>query len=50
MKKISQLGWWSVLKTFIKYGAYVMIIIEGMQGIITAIEQKDGLKTDTTND
>ena len=50
MKKISSFGWWSVLKTFIKYGAYIMIIIEGLQGIITAIEQKDSVKPDIQND
>lgn len=43
------MGWWTVLKTFIKYGAYFMIIIEGLQGIISAIELKDGATNQTTN-
>ena len=48
MKKVTSMGWWSILKTFIRYGAYIMIVFEGLNGIMAAIETKDGItqKTD----
>lgn len=36
------MSWWSVLTTFIRYGAYLMIVIEGLQNIMKSIEEKDG--------
>lgn len=48
-KKLSSYGWWAVVKTALKYGAYIMIIFDGISSIIKAIETKDGTHKETEN-
>lgn len=43
-KKVTSFGWWSIIKTIIQFGSYLMIVIEGIQLIINKIEEKDGVK------
>lgn len=44
VKKLSNLSLWTMLKTLIKYAAYVAIFVECVNLFISKVEDKDGIK------